>query len=199
MSDTAASGAYQATKDAVGSAAERARAAAPSVYDAAARGTQYVTGTASDHPIVALLATAGVAYLLGRLGRGSGDDGTDWQGRAESLRQQLSTLASSLPDAATTVAQRGRAAPDYAGQAASDAGDYATRGANRVGAYLRQNADSAGDYVRMGASRAGEYLRQNAGGAGSYVAQGVREYPASTLMGVMAAGALLGYLIRGRS
>src|SRR5690242_13240913 len=111
MSDTAAPGAYQATKDAAAAAAERVRSAAPSAYDAAARGTQYVTGTASEHPIVALLATAGVAYLLGRLGRGSGDEGSDWQSRAEALRQQLNTLASSLPDAATTVAQRGRAAP----------------------------------------------------------------------------------------
>jgi len=177
MSDTTGQGAYQATKDAVGAAAEQVRAAAPSAYDAAARGTQYVTGTVSDYPVVTLLAAAGLTYLLGRLGRGSRDDSGDWQERAESLRQQLSSLASNLPDAAASARQGGRSAADYATQTATDARDYVWRNANR----------------------AGDYLRQNAGSASSYVTQGVRDYPASTLFGVAAVGALLGYLIRGRS
>src|ERR1700712_2799630 len=112
---------YQAAKDAVGSAAEQARAAAPSAYDTAARGTQYVSGTVSEYPIVALLATAGLVYFLGRLGRSSGGDGPDGQRRAESLRQQLSSLASNLPDTAANAKQRGRSATDYATQTAADA------------------------------------------------------------------------------
>ena len=91
---------YQAAKDAVGSAAERARAAAPSAYDAAARGTQYVSGTVSEYPLVTLLAAAALAYLLGRLDRNTDDDGSDWQSRAKSLRRQLDSLASNVPGSA---------------------------------------------------------------------------------------------------
>ena len=177
MSDTNNQTTYQSAKDAVGSAAQQVRSAAPSAYDAAARGTQYVTGTVSEYPVVALLAAAGVVYFLGRLGRGSGDDGSDWQGRAESLRQQLDALASRLPDTTSTARQRGRSATGYA----------------------TQTAAAASDYVRQGTTRAGDYLRQNAGSAGGYVTQGVRDYPTSTLIGVAAVGAVLGYLLRGRS
>ncbi|MBS0643236.1 MAG: hypothetical protein JSS43_25500 [Proteobacteria bacterium] len=177
MSSTTGQDAFQATKDAVGSAAERVRAAAPSAYDAATRGTQYVGGTVSEYPLVSLLAAAGLAFLLGRLGRGSDDNGSDWYNRAESLRQQLSSLSSNLPDTTSSVRRRGRDATDYASQTASEAGDY----------------------LRQSASRAGDYLRQNAGVASGYVAQGVRDYPTSTLMGVAAAGAIVGYLLRGRS
>jgi hypothetical protein len=176
-SNTTGQSTYQAAKDAIGSAAEQARGAAPSAYDAAARGTQYVSGTVSEYPIIALLATAGLTYLLGRLGRSSGDDGSDWQSRAESLRQQLISLASNLPDRAASARHRGRSVTDYATQTAANASDYA----------------------RQSASRAGDYLRKNAGNAGDYVAQGMRDYPASTLIGVAAVGAVLGYLLRGRS
>lgn len=183
MSGTTSSGnttgqsTYEAAKDAIGSAAEQARTAAPSAYDASARSTQYVSGTVSDYPLVALLAAAGLAYFLGRLGRSSGDDVSDWQSRAESLRQQLSTLASNLPDTAASARRRGRTVTGYATRTAADASDYA----------------------RQGASRAGDYLRQNAGSAGDYVAQGVRDYPASTLISVAAVGAVVGYLLHGRA
>ena len=40
---------------------------------------------------------------------------------------------------------------------------------------------------------------QNAGNARGYVAQGVRDYPASTLIGVAAVSVGIGYLLRGRS
>jgi len=176
-SDSSGQSTYEAAKGAIGSVAEQARAAAPSAYDAAARGTQYVSSTVSEHPIVTVLATAGLVYLLGRLARPSDDDASAWQRRAESLRQQLSSLASSLPDTATGARQRGRSVTDYATQTVADTSDYA----------------------RQGLSRAGDYLRQNVGGAGGYVTQGVREYPGSTLIGVAAAGALLGYMLRGRT
>src|SRR3954454_12271015 len=123
MSDTTNQSAFQTTKDAVGSAAEQIRSAAPSAYDAAARGTQYVSGTVSEYPIVSLLAGAGLVYLLARLGRSSGNDGSDWQSRAESLQQQLSALASSLPETATSARQQGRSATDYATQTAAAASD----------------------------------------------------------------------------
>jgi len=176
-SDSSGQSTYQTAKDAIGSVAEQARAAAPSAYDAAARGTQYVSGTVSEHPIVTVLATAGLVYLLGRLARTSGDDTSAWQSRAESLRQQLSSLASSLSDTATGAGQRSRSVTDYATETVADASDYA----------------------REGVSRAGDYLRRNVGSAGGYVTQGVREYPGSTLIGVAAVGALLGYLLRGRT
>jgi len=176
-SDSSSQSTYEAAKGAIGSVAEQARAAAPSAYDAASRGTQYVSGTVSEHPIVAALATAGLVYLLGRLARTSGDDASAWQSRAESLRQQLNSLASSLPDMATNAQRRGRSVTDYATETAANVSDYA----------------------RQGASRSGDYLRQNTGSAGGYVTQGVREYPGSTLIGVAAVGALLGYLLRGRT
>ena len=176
MTDTT-QGAYQATKDAVGSAAEQVKSAAPSAYDAATHGTQYVADTVSEHPVVALLAAAGLAYLLGQLRRNPADEGADWQGRANSLQQQLRSLASRLPEKATSAKQQGRSAADYATQTAADAGEH----------------------VWQGASRAGDYLMQNAGNARGYVAQGVRDYPASTLIGVAAVSVGIGYLLRGRS
>ena len=72
------------------------------------------------------------------------------------------------------------------------------RGRSATG-YATQTAAAASDYVRQGTTRAGDYLRQNAGSAGGYVTQGVRDYPTSTLIGVAAVGAVLGYLLRGRS
>ena len=96
MTDTT-QGAYQATKDAVGSAAEQVKSAAPSAYDAATHGTQYVADTVSEHPVVALLAAAGLVYLFwdssgatpltkALIGMGRGD-----------MQQQLRSLASRLP------------------------------------------------------------------------------------------------------
>ena len=61
---TSSQSTYQAAKDALGSAAEQVRAAAPSAYGAAERGTQYVSGTVAEHPLIALLATAGLVYIL---------------------------------------------------------------------------------------------------------------------------------------
>src|SRR3954451_22618825 len=79
-SDSSGQSTYEAAKGAIGSVAEQARAAAPSAYDAAARGTKYVSSTVSEHPIVTVLATAGLVYLLGRLARPSDDDTSVWQG-----------------------------------------------------------------------------------------------------------------------
>jgi ElaB/YqjD/DUF883 family membrane-anchored ribosome-binding protein len=157
---------YQAAKDALGSAAEQARAAAPSAYGAAERGTQYVSGTVSEYPLTILLATAGVAYLLGWLSSSSGDRGMNWQDRAKAVRQGARSMSSSLPEMATNASQRGRSATNYATRSAADASDY---------------------------------LRQTASGAGDYVTQSVRDYPTSALVGVAAVGAVLGYLLRGRT
>ena len=127
---------YQAAKDALGSAAEQVRAAAPSAYGAAERGTQYVSSTVSEYPLVALIATAGLAYLLGWLSSGSDDRGTNWQDQANAVRRGLRTMRSSLPEMATDASQRGRSAMNYATQSAADASDY-----------VRQTASNAGDYV----------------------------------------------------
>jgi ElaB/YqjD/DUF883 family membrane-anchored ribosome-binding protein len=135
-SNTTGQSTYQAAKDALGSAAEQVRAAAPSAYGAAQRGTQYVGGSVSDHPFVALIATAGLAYLLGWLTSGSDDRGTNWQDQADAVRRGVRSVRSSLPDTATDVSRRGRNAMNYATQSASDASDY-----------VRQAASNAGDHV----------------------------------------------------
>jgi ElaB/YqjD/DUF883 family membrane-anchored ribosome-binding protein len=136
MSDTTGQSTYQAAKDAVGSAAEQVRAAAPSAYGAAERGAQYVSGTVSEYPLMTLLAAAGLAYFLGWLSSSSGDRGTNWQDRADAVRQGVRSMRSSLPETAATASQRGRGAMDYGTKSAADARDY-----------VRQTAGDAGEYV----------------------------------------------------
>ena len=157
---------YQAAQDALGSAAEQVRAAAPSAYGAAERGTQYVSSTVSEYPLIALIATAGLAYLLGWLSSGSDDRSTNWQNQAKAVRQGVRSMGSSVPETATNASQRGRSAMNYATQSAADASDY-----------VRRTASNAGDYVT----------------------ESVRDYPTSALVGAAAVGALLGYLLRGRT
>src|SRR5205823_10963833 len=76
-------GVYGAAKEAIGSAAEQVRAAAPGTYDAGARAARYVGETASEHPF--LVGTAVIAFLGGILsatvGRSSNRRG-DWQEQA---------------------------------------------------------------------------------------------------------------------
>ena len=45
-------GVYDAAKEAIGSAAEQVKAAAPGTYDAGARAARYVGETASEHPFL---------------------------------------------------------------------------------------------------------------------------------------------------
>jgi hypothetical protein len=67
-------GVYGAAKEAIGSAAEQVRAAAPGTYDAGARAARYVGEMASEHPI--LVGIAVIAFLGGILSVGSNRRGT---------------------------------------------------------------------------------------------------------------------------
>ena len=68
MSDKTSSGGsqeglYGTAKEAMGSAAEQVRAAAPGTYDAGARAARYIGDTAAEHPF--LVGTAVIAFLGG--------------------------------------------------------------------------------------------------------------------------------------
>jgi hypothetical protein len=103
-------GTFQAAKDAVGSAAEQVRAAAPGAYDAGAKAARYVGDTASEHPISVLLATAVLAYFAGYLSNAQTDSNSDaWQKRAYKM------------------GDRARSAAPGVSEAASNAGEYVTR------------------------------------------------------------------------
>jgi hypothetical protein len=54
-------------KDAVESAAEQVRAAAPGVYDASAKAGRYVEEVASEHPLPILLAAPALAFAAGHV------------------------------------------------------------------------------------------------------------------------------------
>ena len=82
-------GVYGAAKEAIGSAAEQVRAAAPGTYDAGARAARYVGETASEHPI--LVGIAVIAFLGGILSatvsRSSNRRG-GWQQQARNWRDR---------------------------------------------------------------------------------------------------------------
>src|SRR5215212_8186574 len=102
-------GSVQATKAATGSGSEQRRAAAPGVYDAGAKAAHAVSSTASEHPVIGLLLTAGLAYLAGYLTARGNDRWADWQDRGAAIGDRLS---SAVPNRS---------------QAVSTAGDYVSR------------------------------------------------------------------------
>jgi len=149
---------YQTAKDALGSAAEQARAAAPSAYGAAERGTQYVSSTVSEHPFIAFLAIAGLSSLLGWLSSRSDDRGTNWQDRADAVRQGVRSMGSSLPEIATNTSQRGRSAMNYTSQGAADAGDYVRRTASNASDYVTESVRDYPTSTVVGAAAVGVAL-----------------------------------------
>jgi len=100
-------------KDAVESAAEQVRAAAPGVYDASAKAGRYVEEVASEHPLPLLLAAAALACIAGyvshtrsRDDRGSWrNQGRDWQKRGYELAESARASAPQVSQAATDVGQ----------------------------------------------------------------------------------------------
>ena len=100
-------------KDAVESAAEQVRAAAPGVYDASAKAGRYVEEVASEHPLPLLLAAAALACIAGyvshtrsRDDRGSWrNQGGDWQKRGYELAESARASAPRVSQAATDVGQ----------------------------------------------------------------------------------------------
>src|ERR1043165_7986531 len=78
-----------AAKEAIESAAEQVRAAAPGTYDAGARAARYVGETASEHPF--LVETAVVAFLAGVLSvtvSRSSNRRSDWREQARNWRDR---------------------------------------------------------------------------------------------------------------
>ena len=109
-------GLYNTAKEAVGSAAEQVRAAAPGAYDAGAQAARYVGETAAEHPF--LVGTAVIAFLGGLLSatasRRSRHDG--WQEQARNWR-----------DRGYEMSDRARSAAPDISKAASDAGKYVSQ------------------------------------------------------------------------
>jgi ElaB/YqjD/DUF883 family membrane-anchored ribosome-binding protein len=97
-------GAFQATKDAVESATEQMRAAAPGVYDTGARAARYVSSTATEYPITGLLLTAGLAYLAGYLTHTGNNSWADWRDRGAAMGDRLS---SDVPNSSQAVSNAG--------------------------------------------------------------------------------------------
>ena len=114
-------GAFQATKDAVASAAEQVGASASGAYEASAKAARYVGGAAADYPLPVLLATAALAFLAGYAShtRGQSDRWnsrnqiSDWQRRGSELSERV------------------RAAAPAVSQAAADAGQYVSQTARQ--------------------------------------------------------------------
>src|SRR5689334_19565316 len=109
-------GVYGAAKEAIGSAAEQVRAAAPGTYDAGARAARYVGEAASEHPF--LVGTAVIAFLGGLLSatinRSTRRD--DWQEQARNWR-----------DRAYEVGDRAQSAVPDISRAAGDPGKYVSQ------------------------------------------------------------------------
>jgi ElaB/YqjD/DUF883 family membrane-anchored ribosome-binding protein len=114
-------GTFRTAQEAVGSAAEQVRAAAPAAYDAGAKAARYVGSTASEYPLTTLLVTAGLAYLAGVLSNSSRGGWQNWQDSANAIRQQVRSAAPSMSEAASYSS-------DYVTRSAKDAGNYVTQG-----------------------------------------------------------------------
>jgi ElaB/YqjD/DUF883 family membrane-anchored ribosome-binding protein len=106
-------GVLHAAKEAIGSAAEKVRAAAPGTYDAGAKAARYVGETASEHPY--LVGIAVIAFLGGVLSATVSRDNRrrDWQEQARNWRDR--------------GYERVRSATPAVSQAADDAGAYVSQ------------------------------------------------------------------------
>jgi ElaB/YqjD/DUF883 family membrane-anchored ribosome-binding protein len=114
-------GVYGAAKEAIGSAAEQVRAAAPGTYDAGARATRYVGETASEHPF--LVGTAVIAFLGGILSATvsrSSNRRSDWQEQARNWRDRGQEMSDRLQSAAPDVSKVAGDAGKYVSQAMSE-------------------------------------------------------------------------------
>jgi ElaB/YqjD/DUF883 family membrane-anchored ribosome-binding protein len=129
-----AEGVYGAAKEAIGSAAEQVRAAAPETYDAGARAARYMGETASEHPF--LVGTAVVAFLgviLSATLSRSSNRRSEWQEQARNWRDRGSDrLQSATPDVSKVAGD----ASKYVSQAVSENAISALLVAAAVGGVL---------------------------------------------------------------
>ena len=121
MSDSGSGeGVYGAAREAVNSAAEQVRAAAPEAYDAGIRAARYVGETASDHPVIVGMAV--IAFLGGLLSAtvGRRQDSRDWQGRVQNWRDQGYEIGDSVRSMAPDVSKTATDASKYVSQSVSE-------------------------------------------------------------------------------
>jgi len=114
-------GVYGAAKEAIGSAAEQVRAAAPGAYDAGARAARYVGEMASEHPI--LVGIAVIAFLGGILSATvsrSSNRRSDWQEQARNWRDRGHEMSDRLQSAAPDVSKVAGDAGRYVSEAMRD-------------------------------------------------------------------------------
>jgi ElaB/YqjD/DUF883 family membrane-anchored ribosome-binding protein len=112
-------GVYGNAKEAIGSAAEQVRAAAPGTYDAGARAARYVGETASEHPF--LVGTAVIAFLGGILSATvSRSNRGEWQEQARNWRDRGYEMSERLQSAAPDVSKVAGDAGKYVSQAMSE-------------------------------------------------------------------------------
>ena len=112
---------YGAAKEAIGSAAEQVRAAAPGTYDAGARAARYMGETASEHPF--LVGTAVIAFLGGILSATvsrSSNRRSDWQEQARNWRDRGHEMSDRLQSAAPDVSKVAGDAGKYVSQAMTE-------------------------------------------------------------------------------
>jgi len=122
MSDNRASGGngqgvYGAAKEAIESAAEQVRAAAPGTYEASAKAARYVGDTASEHPFPLLAGAIAIAFFSGWLLPKGGDSRRDWQKQARNWQER-----------GYEMRDRVRAAVPDVSNAADEAGEYLSQG-----------------------------------------------------------------------
>jgi len=110
-------GVYSAAKEAIGSAAEQVRAAAPGTYDAGAKAARYVGDTATEHPLPVLAGTA-LMVLLGSwlLSSGRGNGSSDWARQTRDWQKRGYEMGDRVRGAAPSVSK-----------VADDAGEYVSQ------------------------------------------------------------------------
>ena len=108
-------GAYNTAKDAIASAAEKVREAAPETYDAGARAARYVGETASEHPASILAGLVGLAFF-GWLLTKSRDSRPNWQRQARGWQERASEMTGRARSAAPDVSRAADQASEYVSQ-----------------------------------------------------------------------------------
>ena len=108
-------GVYDTAKDAIASAAEKVRAAAPDTYDAGARAARYVGETASEHPTSILAGAVGLAFLGWLLAK-SLDTRPSWQKQARSWQERSSEMTDRARSAAPDVSRAADETGEYVSQ-----------------------------------------------------------------------------------
>jgi len=150
MSDTTTNGrngqekgVYGAATDAIGSAAEKVRAAAPDTYDAGAKAARYVGETAFEHPVPVLAGAAALAFF-GWLLTKSSDNRPSWQKQARSWNERGHNVNERVRSAAPDVSRAADQAGEYVYETVREypvSGLLVAAAAGSILTYLLQSRD----------------------------------------------------------